>query len=238
MTHDWFHHREIPSVGSIAELDEAEARHAMGARRLAPGEIVTLFDGRGVVADAVIEHAGRKRAALRVLKRTQIEPPIRCVTLAAALPKGDRQSVLFSMAAQLGMQRFIPLLCERSVAQPVKGFASRTERILIEACKQSRQAFLPVIEPPDTAANIAAIAAAQHELVLLAHPGGAPLGSVRFAGSRCTIMVGPEGGFTDEERLACQRHGASVISLGESILRTETAAVALLAWARFAPAAT
>jgi 16S rRNA (uracil1498-N3)-methyltransferase len=234
MTNDWFYMHDVPPVGSPAELDEAEARHALGSRRLQQGDTITLFDGRGTLAEATIASVAKRTTYVEIMSRDVMSPPTREVTLASALPKGDRQAVMLSMAAQLGMRRFIPLVCERAMAKPGKGFESRTRRIFIEACKQSRQAFVPTLETPATPSDVARDAHARGAPALVADPNGCAIDDVDIVPSALVLMVGPEGGFTADELAAMNRHGAQYVSLGASILRTETAAVALLAWARLA----
>ena len=229
---DWFYMQEIPAAGAQAELDEAEARHALGSRRLEKDDAITLFDGQGVIANALIRATSRRATTVEIVTRDTIAPPRRTITLASALPKGDRQSVMLSMAAQLGMNAFVPLICERSIAQPGRSFTSRAQRIFIEACKQSRQAYLPVIEHDSTPAEVAQAARSQHATALLADPTGEPLGKLGHEANHVLLTVGPEGGFTERELQESAHAGAKRVSLGESILRTETAAVAMLAWAR------
>jgi 16S rRNA (uracil1498-N3)-methyltransferase len=169
-----------------------------------------------------------------IIERSTVLPASPSITLAAALPKGDRQATLFSMATQLGMNRFVPLDCERSVARAGKGFASRTERTAIEACKQSRQAHLPTFDAPMSPAACVECAVQRDELVLIADPAGGPLARIDAGGRSIAMLIGPEGGFTENELETMQAHGALLVSLGRSILRIETAAVAALAWARLA----
>lgn len=229
MSHDWFYHEHIPSVGATAELDAAEARHALGARRLQVGESITLFDGQGTSAIAALQSADKRHTIVEITERTTHEKPKRTITLASALPKGDRQAVMLSMAAQLGIARFIPLHCERSVAKVSKGFESRTQRIFIEACKQSRQPFVPVI---DAAMTPKELSRADVGSILVADPAGAPITSQSPSTSAITLVIGPEGGFAEHELRELQSPNAALVSLGESILRIETAAVAMCTWAR------
>jgi 16S rRNA (uracil1498-N3)-methyltransferase len=226
----WFYHPHELGEGSRVRLDLEEARHASGARRLHGGEGVCLFDGLGHVARAeIVKIADRGREVEVELGGVEpVAAPRPIVHLASALPKGDRQSVMLDMATQLGMTSFTPLLCERSVVKISPQASDRWRRICIEACKQSRRAHLPQIRPPVSPAQ--AVADADHP-VWLAHVGGAePAGIVDDAGppEQVTILIGPEGGFTDAEADEARAAGAVPVGLGEGILRIETAAVALL----------
>jgi 16S rRNA (uracil1498-N3)-methyltransferase len=222
----WFYVSDIPDVDGVAMLDERESRHALGSRRLRESDPVCLFDGRGVEAAATLveidTRAGCVRA--RVAERSAVPAPSPVVHLVCALPKGDRQSTLLNMATQLGMASFAPLSCERAVARPSSGFAERALRIFIEACKQSRRPHLPelrdAIAPGDVGHN-----------AWIADPGGEPFGARVRAGvdGPLTLVIGPEGGLSEAEVAAATAAGAVPVSLGDRILRIETAAVAALA---------
>lgn len=229
MSDAWFFADPLPAAGDEAALDQREARHAGGARRLAAGDAITLFDGRGQIARAGIMEAARKRVCYRVNSREEQPPPWPRVHLAAALPKGDRQAIMLGMATQLGMASFTPLTCARSVVRASSGFADRAQRVMLEACKQSRRAWLPVVHGPASPVEVIAAADA---MTLVAHPDGRPLREVMREDSMAsaTVLIGPEGGFAEAELAAMDdAAGAQRIALGESILRIETAAVATIA---------
>ncbi|MHC4989464.1 MAG: RsmE family RNA methyltransferase [Planctomycetota bacterium] len=235
MSVPWFHLPELPEVGAVATLDRREAQHATAARRLAAGSRVEVFDGRGTVAEARIiasDETRRGAVALEITSRRVVPPPAPLVHLACALPKGDRQSTLLSMATQLGIASFTPLECERSVARPGPSFDERAMRICLEACKQSRRAHAPDIAPAATPLRAAEAAAARGDAVLAAHPDATPLREALTPVGTCrglTAIVGPEGGLTDVELDGLRAAGVTMLALGEAILRIETAAVALLA---------
>jgi 16S rRNA (uracil1498-N3)-methyltransferase len=228
----WFYHPHELVEGARVQLDPEEARHASGARRLQSGEVVCLFDGLGRVARATIAGIGARGREVEVELGDveRVVPPQPVVHLASALPKGDRQSVMLDMATQLGMASFAPLQCERSIVKASAHASERWRRICVEACKQSRRAYLPKILPAVSLAT--AIHDADHT-VWLARPGGEePARELDQAESmeQITILVGPEGGFTEAEAEKAQAAGAVAVSLGDGILRIETAAVALLSF--------
>lgn len=229
----WFHLERIPATGSSVEFEAAEARHAGRSTRLRPGDRAVVSDGRGLTAEVVLEKTERNRATARVQALIPVAPRRPSLHLASALPKGDRLATLLSMATQLGMTSFTPLICHRSVVQPPESPPARWQRIVREAAKQSRQAWLPTFAPPTTPAKLAA-AIDFPEILIRMDPDGEPahkwlqnerhraLDSVR-------LMIGPEGGFTPEETNALDDRGARAIALATGILRVETAAVASLA---------
>ncbi len=211
-------------------LPADEARHATGSRRLTVGDRLLLFDGCGAVARGNVAAIEKRGRVVRIkIHEYRAEPrPKPAIHLACALPKGDRQAVLLDMATQLGMSRFTPLACARSVVKPGASSVPRWRRICIEACKQSHRLHAPEIGAPATPAEVAARALAAGDVAFVAHPEGSPL-TVAQSADAMTLMIGPEGGFTDKEIAETRALGAGIVSLGSATLRVETAAVALLA---------
>lgn len=226
-----FYCAELACAGEYLTLAGAEAGHARGARRLKVGDGVWLFDGRGTVGHAVIVAADRRAGSLRlqVQRRDIIPPAFPRVELACALPKGERQTVLLDMATQLGMTEFYPLLCERSVVKPARNALQRWRRVCLEACKQSRRAYIPVVHAPLTLAQLLTSHDNSHTL-WVADRSGLPLPQVSSKErDRLLLIVGPEGGFSPTELRYIVNAGAQTINLGKAVLRTETAAITLLA---------
>lgn len=222
------------------ELSGDEAHHLEKVMRTPPGAIVVVFDGSGCEFRAEVLSYRKGTAALRTLERREIsrEGAV-SLHLGVALPKGDRQKVLIEKLVELGTTRLTPLISRRGVAQPTDGALARLERSVTEACKQCRRNLRMEIAAPQTWERFAAETAA--DLRLLAHvapPDGAlpsPL-PAPIAGTSLVAAVGPEGGWTDEEVAVAVAAGWRIVTLGPRILRVETAAVALAAWAALADA--
>lgn len=234
----FFYCPSLNETNGNATLTGHEVRHAGGARRLRPGDRVTLFNGHGLTAAAELV-AIRERgliADFHIRERHHQPPPRPGIHLACALPKGDRLSTLLDMGTQLGMTSFTPLMCEHSVVRLGAAAPERWQRICLEACKQSRRVWLPELLPAADPATVAREAAAQGALVWIAHPDGQPLGPGLPNDRRDQwFLIGPEGGFTATEIAASESIGARRVGLGEGILRIETAALALLAAAHLCP---
>lgn len=235
MSEPLFYCPELPVTGEIATLPVAEMRHAVIVRRLRIGSPIELFDGHGNFARAHVTAMADRRGPLRaqIIERHTESRPGPAIHLASALPKSDRQAVLLDMAGQLGVHSFTPLLCDRSIVKPGDQSTARWQRILLEACKQSRRLYVPEVREaatPGLAAQQAAIAGIP---VCIAHPSGSTGSRLaqRVAEYRdsVTILVGPEGGFTEGEIESACAHGARPVSLGDALLRVETAAIALIA---------
>ena len=235
MAEPLFYSERLGDPGATLTLTGDEAHHAAASRRLQPGDRLWVFNGRGEIARATLLRSAERgrRLELRVEERRAEPAPRRELHLACALPKGERQSVLLDMATQLGMTRFTPLACERAVVKPGAHSEARWKKICLEACKQSRRLFLPVIDAPAALTPVCTRAAAQGASLWIAHPAAhaVPLpAAARNPGTNnLTLLIGPEGGFTDEEVRLAVAQGARIVALGTTILRIETAALALLA---------
>jgi 16S rRNA (uracil1498-N3)-methyltransferase len=220
-----------PITGPGVKLMGEEARHLVSVMRAKVGDEVTLFDGSGAEFVARIEAIRKHAVELSIVSRLEInrELPFR-VMLAVALPKGDRQKWLVEKATELGVTRLVPLVTERGVAQPVDSAIERLRRSAVEAAKQCGRNRLLEIGPPVTALDFFA-GTVTAELHLIADPAGEQLTTIELPASDLIAAIGPEGGFTPGELAAAGASGWHSVSLGPRILRVETAAIALAAWA-------
>ena len=140
---------EQPISGSTAELVDTEAQHLAKVMRAAVGDEVVLFDGSGAEFAAKVARIAKSAVTLEVVERREInrEPRVE-LTLAVALPKGERQKWLVEKLTELGAARLVPLITERGVAQPVDAAVARLSRAVIEASKQCGRNRLMEIAPP------------------------------------------------------------------------------------------
>jgi 16S rRNA (uracil1498-N3)-methyltransferase len=218
-----------PPVDGRAELVGDEARHLARVLRAAIGDAVAVFDGRGSEWPARVTSIGRDRVVLEVGPPLAAAAPPLPLTLAVALPKGDRQKWLVEKLTELGCARLVPLVTTRGVAEATPAAIERLGRAAIEACKQCGRTTLPEITPP---ATLAAVLAARdpNTVSLVADPSGEALGPL-LAGHAGAVLalVGPEGGFTAEELAVAEAAGCRRVSLAPHILRVETAAIAVTA---------
>ena len=218
-------------VGDRAVLEGDEARHLTRVLRAKVGDTVSLFDGRGREWPARVAAIGRDRVELDTTEPTVDPVPVAIpLTLAIALPKGDRQKWMVEKLTELGASRLIPLETTRGVAEATASAQARLERVVIEACKQCGRNTLMEIEAGRPLDRLLAEVPAG-ACVVIANPGGRPLDAATMPPTATAMiaLVGPEGGFTDEELCIADRAGVIRISLGPHILRVETAAIALAA---------
>ncbi len=219
----------------VVDLTDDEAAHMLRVLRLGIGERVTVFDGRGESAVAEIEDVRKRSARLRIVERLPpSDAPGPEITLITAVPKSDRFRWLVEKATELGVRRLIPIRTERSVVHPGDGKIQKMQAASIAACKQCGRNDLPAIEPLQEFTEV--LSRPTSDRLLIADPQGAPLCDVRLRSplqSGLRLAIGPEGGFTAAEIGFAKDAGGEFVSLGQSILRIETAALAMVAALRF-----
>ncbi len=217
-------------VGETVELSADEAHHAIDVLRLKDGAEVNLFDGAGGSADGTLRLHGRKQADVHILRQQEAKNrPEPLVDLAFAIPKGKRLDWLLEKATELGAARLTPIIFHRSVATTAP--SERWRRTCIAAAKQCRSNFLPEIAETKTLKNF--LASTDADIKILGHAeGDTTIPSVLngwSVGKSIVILIGPEGGLTDDETAAAGKSGFAGVRLGSLILRIETASIALLA---------
>jgi 16S rRNA (uracil1498-N3)-methyltransferase len=217
--------RERLGEGVRVELDAGQANYLGNVMRLGEGAELLAFDGKSGEWLARIAEAGKKRMTLSVERRTREPEAIPNVWLAFAPVKRAQTDWLVEKATELGVARLIPVITRRTIAERVK--LERLEAISIEAAEQCGRTRLPAIEQPVPLAQV--VKQSERTLYFADERGGEPAASA-FKPGAATILTGPEGGFTEEERAAIRAAPHSVpVSLGPRILRAETAALAALA---------
>lgn len=218
--------------GGIALLGEDERRH-MEVVRLRPGDRVELIDGKGNLYEGIVLRMGSGGAEVRIVGRRR-QAPMRRVELYQGMPKGDKLELIIQKATELGASSVTPVICRRSIARIPKGKVGerlrRWRRIAIEAMKQCGRAYLMEVNPPMGFEE--AVLKAEADLKLIAWEGERAMRFGEPFEGRCigsvALLIGPEGGFEEEEVELARRAGFITVSLGELTLRCETAALAAL----------
>ena len=211
---------------ATVELGREQANYLGNVMRLGEGAELLVFDGSSGEWLARITDAGKKRMALQVERRTREAESVPDVWLAFAPVKRAQTDWLVEKATELGAARLIPVITQRTIVERVK--LERLQSIAIEAAEQCGRTTLPEIDEP--VALRALLERQDGRALYFADEGGGEPAAAAFALGPATILTGPEGGFTEDERaLVRAAPGAVAISLGPRILRAETAALAALA---------
>ncbi|WP_435771098.1 16S rRNA (uracil(1498)-N(3))-methyltransferase [Nocardioides sp. SYSU DS0651] len=229
----------VPALAGVGEGDHVvvegdEAHHAVVVRRLRVGQAVQLTDGAGrVVTGTVTETSKRSFTVLATQVDDRPEPAPR-FTVVQALPKGDRGELAVEVLTEIGVARIVPWAATRSVAvwkgERATRSHARWQATAREAAKQSRRAWHPEVTPLAGTSEVLARVATADAAVALHEEAGEPLARVAVpTAGEVVVVVGPEGGLTDEEVAALADAGAVPVRLGAEVLRTSTAGVAAVA---------
>ncbi|WP_248581124.1 16S rRNA (uracil(1498)-N(3))-methyltransferase [Nocardioides sp. InS609-2] len=218
--------------GATVEVTGDEAHHAVAVRRLRVGESVVLTDGAGTSATGEVTSTGKRVFSVTVHSIDVLPAPTPAITVVQALPKGDRGELAVEMLTEIGVTRIVPWAAARSVAvwrgeRATKSLAKwrATSR---EAAKQARRTWFPEVADLANTADATALVRAADLVVVLHEEAAQPLPAVGDA-AHVVVVVGPEGGLTDEEVAAFVAAGAVPVRLGSEVLRTSTAGVAAVA---------
>ena len=222
------------TVAATLALPEAAAHHAARVLRLRSGDVVTLFNGQGGEYGARVQAIGKHEVTVHVEQHDPVEreSPL-AVTLVQALSSGERMDLTIQKAVELGVTRIVPVESERCVVRlHGERAAKRVEhwrQIVIGACEQCGRNRVPEVAAISALSAWLAGVSGNTQRWLLSPAGGTALRDQPRPERPLDILVGPEGGFTGAEIEAAQRAGFAPLRLGPRILRTETAAPALLA---------
>jgi 16S rRNA (uracil1498-N3)-methyltransferase len=228
--------------GAELVLSEEESRHLRDVLRLRAGDEAYVFDGEGREFACVVSEPGGRKGAARLEVRGRAEAPSLesplGLTLAVALLKGEKFDLVVQKATELGVTRVAPVLTKRADVRPrdtgdALKRVERWRRLALEAAKQSGRARVPDVGELQSFENVLKDEGHAGSLRLLfAERGGSGLGELpprESSPASVSALVGPEGGWDDEEIELARAHGWLVVTLGGRTLRAETAAVTVCA---------
>lgn len=215
-----------PPVDGLYRLDADESRHLTRVCRKGVGDVVELFDGRGFATLARVVEAGKDSTRLAAEADPLPGREAGClIEIGTAVPKGDRFDWLVEKAVEAGVARVVPLSTVRSVVDPRGSKLERLRRTVVEASKQCGRSRLMELAPPESLADFLARA---DGVRMVADPSGEPPHAwpLIAPGATVRLVVGPEGGLTDEETALARAAGWTPVRFAAAILRIETAVVA------------
>ncbi len=225
---------ESPTKSFIITGDDAH--HISRSLRMRVGEALTLCDGCGTDYNCEIADISDRQVTLNVLseEKNLTEPPY-FATVYQALVKGDKFDTVIQKSVECGASKIVPLITSRCTVKfdpsDYKKKCDRYSRIAEEAAKQCGRGIVPKVELPMPFKNLAESVTEERTLLFCYEKGNVPLREVIEAsdGKNFDIIIGPEGGFSEEEANTLSSLGAKPVSLGPRILRTESAAPFVLA---------
>lgn len=235
---------QLHAVASLC-IEGEEAKHALKVMRLRVGEECEVFNGCGQAAvGRIAAVSGSHSLTVADLRLLPAMPPVAGITLALAIPKGGNMELIVQKAVEMGVQRIVPLISERTIvrldAREAAAKTAKWSRTVLEACKQCGVNTLPLVEHPSSYAEFLKRGdlpglKIQCAIVPHARPLRELLEQARSSGVReCVLLIGPEGDFSPSEYAAAESAGFLPASLGPIILRVETAVFLAVAAARYA----
>ena len=221
-------------AGQRVRLQGSAASHITRVLRLRVGAALIVFDGGGGEYEANIEraHGGEVLVTVGARADTERESPLP-LTLAQGVSRGERMDLVVQKATELGVSHLVPVLTERSVvrltAQQSDRKVNHWRAIVVAACEQCGRNRLPSVAAPVPRGAFLKGSGTAATRLLLSPAGTATLKDVPHPAAGVTVLVGPEGGLTDEEESSAIATGFTALRVGPRVLRTETAAIAALA---------
>lgn len=226
-----------PDQWNLAELTGDEAKHLAQVLRIKCGAQITVFDGAGRRAQAWVHEVSRDRVTLQLGESLTSSPSLPRVTLAQAIPKGKNMELIVQKAVELGVSRIQPLITSHTVVQPADRKVDKWRRIALEACKQCGQDTLPhIAEPRNFVDWLESHPEGELRMIASLADGARPMRKVvrdHEAVATCSLLVGPEGDFSVAETASAIAAGFQPISLGDIVLRVETATIFCLSALRY-----
>ena len=219
--------------GTRMRLEGSAASHITRVLRLRVGEPLTLFNGRGGEYAAGIDkaHGGEVTVAVGEHQAIERESPL-AITLVQGISRGERMDLVVQKATELGVARLVPVLTERSVVRLDAHQADRKvlhwRAIVIGACEQSGRNRLPEVLSPVALGEFLRGGDASGTRLLLSPRATRRIAEIERPAGKVTVLIGPEGGLSDEEQKAASAAGYQAVRMGPRVLRTETAALAAL----------
>ncbi|WP_456448836.1 16S rRNA (uracil(1498)-N(3))-methyltransferase [Thiolapillus sp.] len=221
------------STGSSIELPATVVRHLVQVLRMQAGQEIVLFNGDdGIDYQAVLTEVSKRRAHARILSAGNPEPqPKLQIHLAQGISRGERMDLALQKAVELGAVSITPLTTERTqqklTSERLEKRMQHWQKIIISACEQSGRRRLPLLHPPQTVANW--LKNAPKTTLFLDPMAQHCLKEIPPPGQELGLLIGPEGGFSDQETALAGKSGCTGIRLGPRVLRTETAPLAAIA---------
>lgn len=238
-----FYLPENLSVGQTVALPDNIVRH-LNVLRIRPNENITLFDGKGKAHAARLTVLEKRRAEAEILREetADTESPLN-ITLIQSISSGDRMDFTLQKSVELGVTAIQPVISERCIVRldgerAAKRLA-RWQEIVISACEQSGRNTVPPVLPIIGYRKALDKMPSESTKLIMSINRARKLGDIHHPSGAIVFMVGPEGGWTEQEEQQAFDAGFQAVTLGKRILRTETAALAALAamqtlWGDFA----
>ncbi|WP_034258153.1 16S rRNA (uracil(1498)-N(3))-methyltransferase [Altibacter lentus] len=222
-----FYQPHISEASTEVIFDKEESRHISKVLRKQQGDKLLVTNGTGLIFETTLEETQPKKCTAKIRSTQQQAPlPYRLHLAVAPTKLNDRYEWFLEKATEIGISEITPIICDHSERKQIK--LERYEKILLSAMKQSLKAYLPVLHPAVSFKDFVGSNDTSENLRCIAHceeGSKASLKSELKKGVSVVLLIGPEGDFSTSEIELAKERGYIPVSLGDSRLRTETAAI-------------
>ncbi len=218
-----------PDIANSQQLPEQESQHCVKVLRMKEGDELTVVDGCGNFYSCELVQAHPKHCLVKILdvQKQELNRDFKITTAFAPTKQMDRNEWFIEKAVEIGVDRFIPLRCDFSERKEIK--TDRLTKIMVSAMKQSKQAFLPVLEEMTPFQQVVSQSFEGQKYIAHCYSTDkSALSQICKKGENTLILIGPEGDFSESEVQMAIDNGFKAISLGDNRLRTETACLTAL----------
>jgi 16S rRNA (uracil1498-N3)-methyltransferase len=216
--------------GSTQTLDNDDAHHAIKVLRLKLGEVIKISDGvKKWVSGSIIE-ISKKELTISISERGNFEEKKPELVLVQAVTKSERNKEMLELAIEAGVDRIIPWQAERSISKWQSDSAQKWEIGIKEACKQARQVRLPKLMPILTTAGVVQLLSKDARIIVFHESASEKFAQLQLPESLASIylVIGPEGGISQNELSIFENGGSKIVRLGETVLRSAHAGFAAI----------
>ena len=218
------------STGQRQVLENEEAHHAIKVLRLNTGEVIKISDGVGNWVSGPIVEIAKKELFISITERGQIQAAKPELVLVQAITKSDRNKEMLELAVEAGVDRIIPWQSERSISKWQSDSEEKWQVGIKQSCKQARQTKLPnLMQVMSTAELVKTIGSGGYGIVFH-EEASTKFSELTIPNSQSSVylVIGPEGGISEQELLSFQNNGSKVVRLGDTVLRSAHAGFAAL----------
>ena len=218
------------STGQRQVLENEEAHHAIKVLRLNTGEVIKISDGVGNWVSGPIVEIAKKELFISITERGEIQAAKPELVLVQAITKSDRNKEMLELAVEAGVDRIIPWQSERSISKWQSDSEQKWQVGIKQSCKQARQAKLPqLMQVMSTSEVIKSIGEGGFGIVFH-EEASTKFSDLTIPNSQSSVylVIGPEGGISEQELLSFQNNGSKVVRLGDTVLRSAHAGFAAL----------
>ena len=218
------------STGQRQVLENEEAHHAIKVLRLNTGEVIKISDGVGNWVSGPIVEIAKKELYISITERGEIQAAKPELVLVQAITKSDRNKEMLELAVEAGVDRIIPWQSERSISKWQSDSEQKWQVGIKQSCKQARQVKLPqLMQVMSTSEVIKSISEGGFGIVFH-EEASTKFSDLTIPNSQSSIylVIGPEGGISEQELLSFQNNGSKVVRLGDTVLRSAHAGFAAL----------